>query len=86
VDYWPYTGELFIPAPYETETLLGFDLSALKYEWLKQISAVFEEANLSLPENIFMHTGGKTGTHTEHLGFLLAEMQYLQRSHPGATW
>jgi ring-1,2-phenylacetyl-CoA epoxidase subunit PaaC len=65
---------------------LGFDLSALKYEWLKQISAVFEEANLSLPENIFMHTGGKTGTHTEHLGFLLAEMQYLQRSHPGATW
>ncbi len=86
VDYWPYTGELFIPAPYETETLLGFDLSALKYGWLKQISAVFEEAKLSIPENIFMQTGGKTGVHTEHLGFLLAEMQHLQRSHPGAIW
>lgn len=50
------------------------------------MTAVFDEANLPFLENVFMQTGGKTGIHTEHLGFILAEMQYLQRTYPGAEW
>ena len=47
---------------------------------------VFAEATLTVPENVFMHNGGKTGTHTEQLGYILTELQYLQRTYPGASW
>ena len=50
------------------------------------VKAVFEEATLTLPESSFMQSGGKKGIHTEHMGFVLAEMQSLQRSYPGAEW
>jgi len=51
------------------------------------VKAVLEEATLSQPaENIWMQSGGKKGVHTEHLGFILAEMQFLQRAYPGAEW
>jgi len=50
------------------------------------VKSVFEEAGLPLPEKVFMQSGGKTGTHTEHMGFILAEMQTLQRTYPGASW
>ena len=83
-ELWRYTGEMFLPAPYELEA--GYDVSLLKDDWLKKISSVFEEATLPIPEKIFMQTGGKTGTHTEHLGFILTELQYLQRAYPGAEW
>ena len=52
----------------------------------EKVKAIFEEATLSLPEKPFNQTGGKTGIHTEHLGFILAEMQHLQRVYPGAEW
>jgi ring-1,2-phenylacetyl-CoA epoxidase subunit PaaC len=81
---WRYTGELFVPADYELEA--GFDVSLLKDDWLKKITSVFEEATLSVPEKVFMQTGGKTGVHTEHLGYILTELQYLQRTYPGAEW
>jgi ring-1,2-phenylacetyl-CoA epoxidase subunit PaaC len=83
-ELWRYTGELFQPAVYEKE--LNIDGSVLKNEWSQKIRAVFEEATLPVPENIFMQTGGKTGTHTEHLGYILTELQYLQRAYPGAEW
>ncbi len=83
-ELWRYTGELFLPAPYEKE--LGIDVSSLKEDWSKKVNAIFEEATLPLPENIFMQTGGKTGTHTEHLGFILTELQYVQRTYPGCDW
>ncbi len=83
-ELWRYTGELFIAADYETVT--GFDVSLLKDEWTKKVMSIFEEATLSAPEKTFMQTGGKTGTHTEHLGFILTELQYLQRTYPGAEW
>lgn len=83
-ELWRYTGEMFLPADYEME--IGYDVSLLKDDWLKKIVSVFEEATLPVPENIFMQTGGKTGTHTEHFGFLLTELQYLQRTYPGAEW
>ena len=83
-ELWRYTGELFITADYELEA--GYDVSLLKDDWMKKVIAVFEEATLPVPENTFMQTGGKTGTHTEHLGFILTELQYLQRTYPGAEW
>lgn len=86
---WEYTGEFFIPAAYETgcmEKGIAPDISLLKDQWLKKIKTVLEEATLSLPGEMFMQTGGKQGTHTEHMGIILAEMQSLQRAIPGAEW
>lgn len=89
---WPYTGEFFTPAVYEKVAVTGIDLALLKQSWQQQVIAVLEEATVWSPDfinetkKIFMHSGGKTGTHTEYLGFILAEMQYLQRTHPGANW
>ncbi len=83
-ELWTYTGELFEPAAYEKE--MGLDPSSLKEEWLKKVSSIFEEANLPVPENVFMQRGGKEGRHTEHLGYILTELQYMQRTYPGAEW
>jgi ring-1,2-phenylacetyl-CoA epoxidase subunit PaaC len=76
-----YTGEFFIAAEYEI-----IDVAALKNQWVEKVKLVFDEATLTIPENTFMQTGGKTGVHTEHLGFILPEMQSLQRNFPGAEW
>jgi len=81
-DLWPYTGEMFIAANFENED----ECNELKIEWLQKVSPLLEEATLNIPENTFMQTGGKSGIHTEHLGYLLAEMQYLQRAYPDAEW
>ena len=78
---WEYTGEFFIPADYE---LIG--VAQLKEPWLKKVKEIFEEATLELPSPVYMHTGGKLGVHTENLGFILAEMQTLQRTYPGLGW
>lgn len=83
-EIWRYTGELFIPATFEQE--LGIDVASLKNDWHNKVKAVFEEATLTVPENIFMQTGGKTGKHTEHLGYILADLQYMQRAYPGSEW
>jgi len=88
-ELWRYTGEMFINTKFEIQIVadgFGFDCSLLKQEWLQKIIIVFDEATLSLPENIFMQTGGKEGAHTEHLGYILTELQYLQRVYPGAEW
>lgn len=81
---WPYTGELFIPAGYENEP--GINFEEIKRNWIDKVNHIFFEATLTMPENVFMHTGGKTGTHTEQLGYILAEMQYMQRAYPGCEW
>lgn len=78
---WSYTGEFFIAADYES-----IDVAGLKKEWFEKVKLVFDEATLSIPENTFIQTGGKTGVHTEHLGFILPEMQSLQRNFPGVEW
>jgi ring-1,2-phenylacetyl-CoA epoxidase subunit PaaC len=83
---WPYTGEFFIPVAYENEVIQNTLIVSLKDTWQLKVKDIFEMANLPEPENTFMQTGGKTGNHTEHLGFILAEMQYLQRMYPNATW
>ena len=83
-ELWRYTGEMFLPADYETTA--GYDVSLLKDEWMKKVTSIFEDATLPVPEKIFMQTGGKQGVHTEHLGFILTDLQYLQRTYPGAEW
>ncbi len=86
---WPYTGELTTNSAYETALLQeGFsaNANALQQPWLQKINEVLITATLPLPENTAMHSGGKEGLHTEHLGMMLKEMQYLQRTYPGAEW
>jgi ring-1,2-phenylacetyl-CoA epoxidase subunit PaaC len=83
-ELWRYTGEMFIPADYEKET--GIDFNNLKAEWQLKVKEVFDEAALRPPEKIYMQAGGKTGIHTEHLGYILTELQYLQRTYPGCAW
>jgi ring-1,2-phenylacetyl-CoA epoxidase subunit PaaC len=83
-ELWRYTGEMFIAADYEKENNLDFAL--LKTEWLQKITTVFDEATLPIPENTFMQMGGKESVHTEHLGFILTELQYLQRAYPNSQW
>ena len=53
---------------------------------MKSVKAIFEEATLSIPEKGFMQTGGKTGIHTEHMGYILAELQFVQRAYPNSEW
>lgn len=81
---WMYTGEMFELTDYETAFVQNID--DIKEAWLQKVSGVFSEATLTVPENVFMQTGGKNGVHTEHLGFILTELQYLQRTYPGCEW
>jgi ring-1,2-phenylacetyl-CoA epoxidase subunit PaaC len=61
-------------------------LSALEPRWHEEVADVVARATLTIPSVKYMQRGGRVGRHTEHLGHLLAEMQILQRSHPGAKW
>lgn len=86
---WAFTGELFTPSTadvYAVENGIAPDLSGLKGKWLEKVEEIFEAAHLLVPTNAWMQSGGKTGVHSEHLGFLLAEMQYMQRAYPGMEW
>jgi len=88
-DLWPYTGEMFKPADYEIachEAGIYPDLDGLKSDWDEEVKTIFAEAGLTVPGEAWMHDGGKRGVHSEHLGYLLAEMQFLQRAYPGQEW
>ncbi len=90
-ELWPYTGEMFEPSAYEIIALkeqVGVDVSKLKSDWQGKVNDVLQQATLVYPadESTWMQTGGKEGIHTEHLGFILAEMQFLQRAYPGCKW
>ena len=86
---WPFTFELF-----ESDGLMdqlvasgtGVDPESLRAEWVAHIESVLAEATLTRPADGWQPGGGRQGRHTEHLGYLLAEMQHLHRSHPGARW
>ncbi len=86
---WPFTGELCVPATYEDEMAkrgIGLDPGQLKWRWDQTLAEVFKQATLNIPEATFMQSGGKSGIHTEHMGYILAELQYLQRTYPGCRW
>jgi ring-1,2-phenylacetyl-CoA epoxidase subunit PaaC len=86
---WGYTGELFA-ADGVDEALhrqkVAFDPAKLRAPWLDYLAKVLDEATLTLPEQTWMQRGGREGIHSEHLGYVLAEMQFLQRAYPGARW
>jgi ring-1,2-phenylacetyl-CoA epoxidase subunit PaaC len=86
---WMFTGEFFRNSLYEEFAIkenFGVDVSQLERAWRENVHSVFEEATLYMPATPALQSGGKTGIHSEHLGFILAEMQYLQRSYPNSTW
>ena len=88
-DLWCYTGELYKPDPVDDAmwgAQIGPDLKKIGRDWLSSVRAVLTEATLQMPGSDWMHTGGKQGIHTETLGYLLAEMQFLQRAYPQAKW
>lgn len=79
-DLWRYTGELFLTDDVEA------DAASLAEPWRAQVSDVLSRAKLTTPAVAYMQRGGREGKHTEHLGHMLAEMQIVARSHPGASW
>jgi ring-1,2-phenylacetyl-CoA epoxidase subunit PaaC len=81
---WPYTEELFDPASQLPG--VAVDPVTLRPAWDSYVASVLSQATLRKPEPRWRSRGGRDGLHTEHLGHLLAEMQHLHRSHPGATW
>jgi ring-1,2-phenylacetyl-CoA epoxidase subunit PaaC len=86
---WPYTAELFDADPLEeaiAAAAIGPHPSALAAGWRARIHKVLAEATLSLPPPASFRWYGKRGQHSEHLGHLLAQMQILQRTYPGAKW
>ena len=88
-DLWVYTGELFINADYESALIkenISVDVNVIKESWINKVHEVLHEATLQTPENSWMQKGGKQGKHSEHLGYILAEMQHLQRSYPNCEW
>lgn len=88
-DYWMFTGEMF-ETEYADALLrdrnIAVDLGNIKPKWMERISGIIKEATLRMPGGDYMQTGGLNGLHTEHLGHILTEMQYLQRAYPDATW
>jgi ring-1,2-phenylacetyl-CoA epoxidase subunit PaaC len=86
---WQYTAELFEMDEIDSELLnagIAVNNKALKIEWDEIVNRTLKKAKLNRPEDGYMATGGKKGMHTEYLGFLLAEMQFLQRAYPNAKW
>lgn len=91
LDYlWPYVGEMFISDEVDTEMLaagIAPNPADLREEYDALITRVLTEATLTIPDSRFAHKGGRDGRmHTEHLGHLLTQMQWLQRAYPGASW
>jgi ring-1,2-phenylacetyl-CoA epoxidase subunit PaaC len=87
-ELWPYTGELFF-ADAVDEELAGTIVPGpgeLEPAWREVVGDVLRRATLTPPAAVFMHSGGRLGRHTEHIGHALDEMQILARSHPGAKW
>ncbi len=87
---WAFSGEAFIDDDIDREAAAAGVAplpSSLRASWLADVRHVFAEATLALPPvDAWMQSGGKQGRHSEHLGYLLAEMQFLQRAYPGAQW
>jgi ring-1,2-phenylacetyl-CoA epoxidase subunit PaaC len=86
---WSYTGELFT-ASAACKLLLADKVSAdpavLRQEWNDIVQQIFAEATLAIPSDTWMHSGGREGRHSEHLGYVLAELQFVQRAYPGMKW
>ena len=86
---WKYTNEIFykddIDSILENQSIVPSS-EEIKVEWSKTVNDVLMEATLEKPSNNWVQEGGRKGLHTESLGYLLAEMQYMQRAYPNMTW
>lgn len=88
-DCWMFTGELFKANEADKLMLgaeIGVDLVEVESNWIDRISAIINEATLSTPTNTWMQEGGKEGKHSEHLGYILTELQFVQRAYPNMKW
>jgi ring-1,2-phenylacetyl-CoA epoxidase subunit PaaC len=87
---WPYTGEMFLYDGVDNAMVAEGIAPAsepLRAAFIEHVAEIFAEATLTMPPaDAWMHRGGKKGVHSEHLGYILAEMQFLQRAYPGAEW
>ncbi|WP_417874293.1 1,2-phenylacetyl-CoA epoxidase subunit PaaC [Xanthomarina gelatinilytica] len=88
-DLWTYTDELFHQTEADIAMVtegVGVDVTKLKDTYYKKVAEVLEEATLKIPESKYFQKGGKHGIHTEHMGYLLADLQYMQRAYPNMEW
>jgi len=88
-DLWMYTGDLFVQDEHDREIIaegIGPDLDTLYPQWKQNVHNVLTRATLAMPQDGWMQKGSKQGRHTEHMGHLLAELQYMQRAYPGCEW
>lgn len=88
-DLWTYTDELFHQTDADkamVQDKIGVDVTKLKESYYSKVNDILEEANLIVPESKYFQKGGKQGIHTEHMGFLLTELQYMQRTYPNMEW
>lgn len=88
-DLWTYTDELFHQTEADKAMVsegIGVDVTKLKAAYYEKVNTILEESTLSIPESKYFQKGGKMGIHTEHMGFLLAELQYMQRTYPNMEW
>lgn len=86
---WKYSGELVTADELDKEADengFGIDLAKVEAPFFKKLEKIMDRATLEIPEVSHMHTGAKSGTHSEHMGYILAEMQSVQRAHPGLKW
>jgi ring-1,2-phenylacetyl-CoA epoxidase subunit PaaC len=86
---WTYTDELFHQTEADIAMVvegIAVDVTKLKETYYSKINAVLERATIDIPESKWFQKGGKNGVHSEHLGYLLADMQYMQRTYPGMEW
>ncbi len=88
-DLWVFTDELFHLTKDDeavVEVGHGIDVRLLKDAYYKEVISLLQEATLEIPETKYFQKGGKKGIHSEHMGYLLTEMQYMQRTYPGMKW
>ncbi|MGD9925310.1 MAG: 1,2-phenylacetyl-CoA epoxidase subunit PaaC [Pseudorhodoplanes sp.] len=88
-ELWPFTGELFETDQIERALIekgIAVDPASVRARWSSTLDHVLDEAALTRPRDGYMQSGGRSGRHSEHLGFILTELQFLQRTYPGAKW
>jgi len=88
-DLWVFTEELFLPTETEKAMVsegIGVDVALLKDSFYKKVNTILEESTLQTPTTEYFQKGGKQGIHSEHMGYILTELQYMQRTYPNMTW
>jgi ring-1,2-phenylacetyl-CoA epoxidase subunit PaaC len=88
-DLWIYTDELFHQTEADKAMIaegIGVDVTLLKAAYYQKVSEVLEESTLQTPQIEYFQKGGKLGIHSEHMGYILTELQYMQRTYPNMNW